>query len=81
MSIARVLSADEAAALIADGAVVAISSSSGLNTPDRVLRAIGERFAREGRPRGLTTCTRSAPATCTASRASTTSRGRACSRA
>jgi propionate CoA-transferase len=53
--IARVLSADEAAALIADGATVAISSSSGLNTPDRVLRAIGERFEREGRPRGLTT--------------------------
>jgi acyl CoA:acetate/3-ketoacid CoA transferase len=55
MSIARVLSADEAAALVADGAVLAISSSSGLNTPDRMLRAIGERFAREGRPRRLTT--------------------------
>jgi propionate CoA-transferase len=55
MSIARVLSAEQAAALIPDGAVVAISSSSGLNTPDRVLRAIGERFEREGRPQGLTT--------------------------
>src|ERR687892_1427417 len=53
--VARVLSADEAAALIADGAAVAISSSSGLNTPERVLRAIGERFERDGRPRGLTT--------------------------
>ena len=41
--------------MIPDRAVVAISSSSGLNTPDRVLRAIGEHFAREGRPRDLTT--------------------------
>ena len=55
MSLARVLSADEAARLIPDRAVVAISSSSGLNTPDRVIRAIGERFAREGRPQNLTT--------------------------
>jgi propionate CoA-transferase len=55
MSFAHVLSADEAARLIPDGAVVTISSSSGLNTPERVLRAIGERFAREGRPRDLTT--------------------------
>ena len=49
------MSADDAARLIPDGAVVAISSSSGLNTPDRIVRAIGERFAREGRPRALTT--------------------------
>jgi propionate CoA-transferase len=55
MSTTRVLSAGEAAALIPDGAVVAISSSSGLATPDRVIRAIGERFEREGRPRDLTT--------------------------
>ena len=55
MSLAQALSADDAARLIPDRAVVAISSSSGLNTPDRVLRAIGERFAREGRPQALTT--------------------------
>jgi propionate CoA-transferase len=55
MSVARVLNAEEAAALIPDRAVVAISSSSGLNTPERVLRAIGERFEREGRPQGLST--------------------------
>ncbi len=54
MSSVAVLDADEAASLIADGAVVAVSSSSGLNTPDRVLQAIGERFARDGRPRALT---------------------------
>jgi propionate CoA-transferase len=55
MSLAHVLSADEAARLIPDRAVVAISSSSGLSTPDRVIRAIGERFSREGRPENLTT--------------------------
>jgi propionate CoA-transferase len=55
LALAQVMSADDAARLIPDEAVVAISSSSGLNTPDRVVRAIGERFAREGRPRALTT--------------------------
>ncbi len=44
-----------AAARIADGAVVTVSSSSALGCPDLVLRAIGERFAAEGHPRGLTT--------------------------
>ena len=52
---ARVISADEAAALIPDDAVVTVSSSSGLGCPDRVLRAIGERFESAGSPRGLTT--------------------------
>ena len=52
---ARVVSPDEAAALIPDGAVVTVSSSSGLGCPDRVLRAIGERFESAGSPRGLTT--------------------------
>jgi propionate CoA-transferase len=52
---AQVLGVDEAARLIPDGAVVAVSSSSGLNLPDRVLQAIGERFAHNDKPRGLTT--------------------------
>ena len=52
---ARVISAGEAATLIPDGAVVTISSSSGLGCPDRVLRAIGERFESAGSPRRLTT--------------------------
>ena len=55
MNTDKVLSFEAAAALIADGAVVSISSSSGLNCPDRMLQAIGERFAREGHPRKLTT--------------------------
>ena len=39
---------------MADGAVVAVNSSSGLCCPDAVLSALGDRFAREGSPRGLT---------------------------
>jgi propionate CoA-transferase len=50
----KVVTADQAAARIADGAVVTVSSSSALGCPDRVLRAVGERFAATGHPRGLT---------------------------
>lgn len=46
---------DEAASLIRDGDVVAVSSASGVACPDRMLAALGERFAREGHPRDLTT--------------------------
>src|SRR5260370_17155970 len=55
MAFPRVLSADEAAGLIPDGAVVTVSSSSGLGCPDAVLAAIGRRFESAGHPRGLTT--------------------------
>jgi propionate CoA-transferase len=55
LTFAQVMSPEDAARLIPDRAVVVVSSSSGLNTPERVLRAIGERFARDGRPRDLTT--------------------------
>ncbi|HEY1945277.1 MAG TPA: acyl CoA:acetate/3-ketoacid CoA transferase [Roseiarcus sp.] len=51
----RVLSAAEAARLIPDGAVVTVSSSSGLGCPDAVLAAVGERFDGEGHPRNITT--------------------------
>jgi acyl CoA:acetate/3-ketoacid CoA transferase len=50
----KITTADEAAALVADGAVVAVNSSSGLGCPDHMLEAIGTRFARDGHPRGLT---------------------------
>lgn len=49
-----VLDPDRAVALVRDGASVSISSSSGLGCPDRVLEALGERFARTGSPRELT---------------------------
>lgn len=52
---AKIVTARQAAARIPDGCVVTVSSSSGLGCPDKVLEAIGERFAREGHPRGLTT--------------------------
>ncbi|ARO29793.1 Coenzyme A transferase protein [Rhizobium sp. NXC14] len=45
----------EAAALIPDGAVVTVSSSSGLGCPDLMLKAIGERFDATGHPRHITT--------------------------
>jgi acyl CoA:acetate/3-ketoacid CoA transferase len=49
------ITADEAAALIPDDAVVTVSSSSGLGCPDAVLAAIGRRFEASGHPRRLTT--------------------------
>ncbi len=50
----KIVSADEAARVIPDDAVVAVNSSSGLNCPDAVLKALGERFDREQHPTGLT---------------------------
>ncbi len=55
MAFPRVLTADQAVALIADGATVTVSSSSGLGCPDAVLAAIGRRFEDTGHPRRLTT--------------------------
>ena len=55
MAFPRVMTADEAAELVPDGATVTISSSSGLGCPDAVLAAIGRRFETEGHPRGITT--------------------------
>lgn len=49
------ISLSEAASLIPDGAVVSVSSSSGLGCPDAMLKAIGERFDATGHPRGITT--------------------------
>jgi propionate CoA-transferase len=45
----------QAADLIPDGAVVSVSSSSGLGCPDLMLKAIGERFDETGHPKNLTT--------------------------
>jgi propionate CoA-transferase len=55
MAPTRIVSPDQAAALIPDGATVTVSSSSGLGCPDATLRAIGARFAATGAPRALTT--------------------------
>ena len=50
----RILSAADAVELIPDGAVVAVSSSSGLGCPDFVMKAMGERFDARGHPRDIT---------------------------
>lgn len=50
----KVISAQAAAHLIRDNDVVTVSASSGLNCPDNVLAALGERFSQEGHPRNLT---------------------------
>jgi propionate CoA-transferase len=51
----KLVSPAEAAARIADGSVVTVSSSSALGCPDTMLAAIGARFEAEGHPRNLTT--------------------------
>ncbi|MFC5520850.1 acyl CoA:acetate/3-ketoacid CoA transferase [Polaromonas jejuensis] len=51
----KVITAEQAAALIRSDDVVSISSSSGLGCPDKVLAALGARFEKEGQPRNLTT--------------------------
>ncbi len=50
----KLITADQAAALIRDHDVLSISSSSGLGCPDKVLAAIGARYEREGHPRQIT---------------------------
>ena len=49
-----IVEAHEAAGLIPDGAVVTVSSSSGLACPDALLEAIGASFHDTGTPCGLT---------------------------
>ena len=51
----KLISALDAAKLIPDGAVVSVSSSSGLGCPDLVLKAIGECFDTTGHPQNITT--------------------------
>jgi propionate CoA-transferase len=50
----RIVSAAEAVSHIADHAVVAVNSSSGLCCPDAVLKALGARYAAEQHPHALT---------------------------
>ncbi len=53
----KVITAEQAAQLVRDDDVVTISSSSGLNCPEKILAALGARFSREQRPRSLTALT------------------------
>ena len=52
--VSKVVSADDAVLHVADNAVVAVNSSSGLCCPDAVLAALGRRFDDTGSPRNLT---------------------------
>ncbi|WP_138413527.1 acyl CoA:acetate/3-ketoacid CoA transferase [Sinomonas gamaensis] len=49
-----VLTPRQAADLVDDGDVVAVSSSSALGCPDAILSGLGQRFAETGHPRSLT---------------------------
>jgi propionate CoA-transferase len=51
----KILPIEKIGELIADGAVVTISSSSGLGCPDATLRAIGNYYLGKGKPSGITT--------------------------
>lgn len=55
MAFPRILSADEAAGLIPDGAVLTVSAASGLGCPDAVLAAVGRRFEATAHPKAVTT--------------------------
>jgi acyl CoA:acetate/3-ketoacid CoA transferase len=55
MSKTKVIAAEKVPGLIKNGAVLTVSSSSGLGCPDAVLRAIGEHHASTGEPTQLTT--------------------------
>lgn len=52
--VSKLKPASEAVKLIADKAVIAVNSSSGLCCPDAVLAALGERFDATGHPQNLT---------------------------
>ena len=55
MAFPKIMTADEAATLVPDGAIVTVSAASGLACPDAMLSAIGRRFDTSGHPRNLTT--------------------------
>jgi propionate CoA-transferase len=54
MAFGTQITAQQAAELVSDGVTISVSSSSGLGCPDAVLEAIGQRFAKTGHPRALT---------------------------
>jgi len=50
----KIIPIEKIGELIADNAVVTVSSSSGLGCPDAALRSIGKYFLEKGKPRGIT---------------------------
>ena len=51
----KVVSFEYAASLVNDQDVLTVSASSGLNCPDKMLQALGDRFRNSGSPKDLTT--------------------------
>jgi len=51
----KIVPIEEVGRLIPNGAIVSISSSSGLGCPDAILRAIGENYDATREPKDLTT--------------------------
>ena len=50
----KIIPIEKIGELIADDAVITVSSSSGLGCPDASLRSIGKYFLEKGKPRGIT---------------------------
>jgi propionate CoA-transferase len=57
----KIVSPDEAAAIIRDGDTVSVSGFVGIGTPDELILALERRFLTTGRPRGLTLVFAAAP--------------------
>jgi propionate CoA-transferase len=57
----KIVSPDEAAAILRDGDTVSISGFVGIGTPDELIAAIERRFLASGRPQGLTLVFAAAP--------------------
>jgi propionate CoA-transferase len=57
----KIVSPDEAVAIIRDGDTVCVSGFVGIGTPDELILALERRFLKEHRPRGLTLMFAAAP--------------------
>jgi propionate CoA-transferase len=49
----KIVSADEAIAIIRDGDTICVSGFVGIGTPDELIIALERRFLKEGHPSGL----------------------------
>ena len=57
----KIVTADEAMALVRDGDTIAVSGFVGIGTPDELILALARRFAAGGTPQGLTLVFAAAP--------------------
>jgi propionate CoA-transferase len=57
----KIVSADEAIAIIRDGDLMCVSGFVGIGTPDELILALERRFLKEGHPKGLTLMFAAAP--------------------